>query len=437
MITRTVFATLLLALSINSFAQQFLDGYIIKHSGDTIYGQLKNFYPDSKAIEVSFRINANASTEYYTAKDLLGYAINGTYYDSKSVKIKGEAENRSFFLKRMMEGTHQLYSLSQDFSDNTNPLETSPIPREQAVVTDDRIYDKPQSKMPYNRRGVWYLVAIPKADNPILLEPQNFRETLIGVFGPCDAISKKAKYSYTDNGVMTMIKDLANCHQLDIRPLFEMTASASTVKFSIASGINSVATTSGISPFEGIDFDRVLAPKPGFYIHFPFKNGLEVQTGIDFTAFSTDGSSTYIVPEFYSNAGEEIRLDHQMNFTFISIPFHLKYYPIESQKWYLSGGVAVSRGIGNSSGTEVIKFVLDENGEAIQIKESKDIPEGVSQITKFVLGYQIAVGRDINIKDKLPIFLAIDFSQGQSLNENSNGIINTFTSFGLNVGCYF
>lgn len=109
-----IISILLVACSITAFSQHdWRQGYIIKNSGDTIYGQIDYRSPISNSQYCYFRENEQDNYCKYSPNEIAGYRyINDKFYTAKSVKIN-EIE-RVVFLEFLIKGRANVYFLKDE-----------------------------------------------------------------------------------------------------------------------------------------------------------------------------------------------------------------------------------------------------------------------------------------------------------------------------------
>jgi len=117
----------------------FKPGYIIKNSGDTIYGQIDDRKAKSMSQLCRFKNSENSIREYLP-KDIKAYRfINDKYYVSK------EIESQSYFLEYLINGKLNVYYSKHDnfghyYVDNeNNPLVELPYEESTQYIDSKRI----------------------------------------------------------------------------------------------------------------------------------------------------------------------------------------------------------------------------------------------------------------------------------------------------------
>ena len=92
------------------FAQtNFKSGYVIKLSGDTIFGEIDYRNDVRMAKKCSFRSNANAPVIDYKPEDIFGYHFTDSKYFVSEV-VNGQR----YFLEFLIKGKINIYDLKDD-----------------------------------------------------------------------------------------------------------------------------------------------------------------------------------------------------------------------------------------------------------------------------------------------------------------------------------
>jgi hypothetical protein len=104
----------LLSLSINLLAQTDIKpGYIILHSGDTVFGNIFTGDEINNALRCDFQDTKTNQRVVYYPQDIEAYRfIDGQYYVAKTVTFEGE--KKDLFLEFLMKGAVNIYYYGSD-----------------------------------------------------------------------------------------------------------------------------------------------------------------------------------------------------------------------------------------------------------------------------------------------------------------------------------
>ncbi len=111
--SKTFFLLTYLLLALTTSAQHnFIPGYIVKTSGDTIKGLIDEGTETNNSALCNYKAEVDASVTAFLPNEIQGYGfITNKHYTTKNIQPKGAVVY--YFLKYLVNGTTSLYSLNQ------------------------------------------------------------------------------------------------------------------------------------------------------------------------------------------------------------------------------------------------------------------------------------------------------------------------------------
>ena len=111
-----IFVLLFLMSAMNGYSQNdWKSGYIIKNSGDTVFGLIDTRDSKSNSIHCYFRKDALSETKHYGPAELSGYRFtDGKFFVSKN--IAREDSIQKLFLEFLIEGKVNVFHYQNDSS---------------------------------------------------------------------------------------------------------------------------------------------------------------------------------------------------------------------------------------------------------------------------------------------------------------------------------
>lgn len=104
---RFLFLLAALAAAFPCFSQDFLPGYVVTHSGDTLRGNVLNGSFRTKSHRVVFRAGGSTNPTTYSPKDLRAYLVGTEGY------VRADVDGTPVFLRELVYGRFTLASLKQ------------------------------------------------------------------------------------------------------------------------------------------------------------------------------------------------------------------------------------------------------------------------------------------------------------------------------------
>jgi len=110
------FVLFLVVAVMNCYSQNdWKSGYIIKNSGDTVFGLIDNRDSKINSLHCYFRKDGLSETTIFGPTDITGYRFNdGKFFISK--EIQGEDSTRKMFLEFLIEGKVDVFHYQDDNS---------------------------------------------------------------------------------------------------------------------------------------------------------------------------------------------------------------------------------------------------------------------------------------------------------------------------------
>jgi len=110
----TIFILLVFFVSLRG-QEHFVPGFVIRNSGDTLYGYINSASPENNSRFCVFKPDLSSPAVNYTPADINAYGfVDGDYYVSKNIQI--DSLTRTVFLRFLIKGKINLYSYLEDLS---------------------------------------------------------------------------------------------------------------------------------------------------------------------------------------------------------------------------------------------------------------------------------------------------------------------------------
>ena len=99
---------LLLFFAINGYSQHYVDGYVIKESGDTIFGKIGNLSPEQSCLKIKFK-DFNGNKIKFKDEEVYAYKIGADLYFKKPYGVPTMFDNMIGFMRLINDGKVKLY----------------------------------------------------------------------------------------------------------------------------------------------------------------------------------------------------------------------------------------------------------------------------------------------------------------------------------------
>lgn len=404
---------LLTAISITT-AQRFLPAEIYTIDGKTTAGFIKKNSVIDYSKSIEFKTTTKNKVKTYQTTQLKGFKINKqATYESVVVQLPNTTK-RTVFLQVLVDGETNLYRLEVD-------VETA---------------------IKMNGQEVSYLLKRDSESNFLQLTEGNYKsqikEHFVVICG--DKVENAIdNYLYVDNGLARMVESYNVACFGEQSSGIRIDLDRNKKKLTLIGGIGLMQTEiRGNSPrLADFAFENGIGINLHFLLQAPIVQRLSFQFGVDYQEMSSRGKSQFIVNEFYTNAGEIIDLESNINFQFIHPIANLKYRILPKKfSPYIYGGIHYGFGLSNKVFLErpVLPF---GNGENIATKELDEEPFGIIALGIQDYGWQAGIGIDYQLSEKIILYATYHYQQGTNIPEEGFSLIFENTVQGINAGIQF
>jgi hypothetical protein len=109
--TQLLLLAMLLAACVTYAQERFFEGYIVKSSGDTVKGYIREDRNGGLAESVSFKAGVSESPSTFTVKDIRAFGFDGTIFRALNYFDEVDSVQKERFGKLLVEGHYNLYAL--------------------------------------------------------------------------------------------------------------------------------------------------------------------------------------------------------------------------------------------------------------------------------------------------------------------------------------
>lgn len=299
MIRKLILAVILILLNTGLCLAQnnFVEGYVVTHSGDTLKGLIDNKEPDYTVDAVNFR-GEDGAEAIFRPEDITGFFFPGReYYESYSVSmdlspvkitelaqsdIRRIVPDTVVFLQLLVKGMASLYFLM-----DRNEKEHFYIRKDSDTLTELQIKYFLRRSSEYSSRNT-----------NVLIRQENYKGQLSLLLNDCNEVkSLITSTPYERDPLMKLIKKYNECTG---NPALVLATMKLVPRFRIGLGVAPTLTTLSLDGYESIekneiDFSSSIGYYGGVSLHLvlPRKLGKwSVVNEIGYKAYKSSGSAT-------------------------------------------------------------------------------------------------------------------------------------------------
>jgi len=318
----------LLAFTVNtSFSQKnFRPGYIIKNSGDTLYGLIDYKYLEINSEKIVFKQTTTDSPITYQPKDIKEFGINKDVYISAVINTETlESKNDTVFLQTLFNGRKNLYC----YNDNKG-IESFFIKRDGRVeLLVSRNYIAQQD-------GTYKIE-----------ENKKYIDQLTSYLSDCSKGLNLKYTSYSKNGLINLFdyyyKYKPSYNYYRIRKVTTefgaiIGASLTNIEFDGNGPMDEEGndTYDYVSP---ISFGNSIRPSAGLFFNLilPWnQKKWSINNELMFSSYNLKGNSIY-----QADPVNQYNIDAELSYTYLKINNLIRYtHPIGSASIFVNGGIS-------------------------------------------------------------------------------------------------
>lgn len=387
---------LLMSTLVAGQSNQYEKGYIILTNGDTIQGSIKHI----NAIDLSEYIflkkeGATEVVKYYPDQLSKFYFEPSSFYESQSVPIRdgNDLIFKQFFLKKLVNGTLELYSLDYQIKENLSP----------SVEYQTKFYF-------FREQGTAVLID---------LQEFNYRNKLAGALKSKNCqLDKKAKYKFNDRGLSDLMISYNDCIGSPSQKIY-YEKPKKKLPFGISGGIalSEIRNDRAFRDFT-LEKERTIGYDLNLFINPRLLDWLSIKGGLNYKYRSQTGMNDFVVSEFYTNAGEVIPLASNITINQLSTPWKLLAdYNIGNFEPYVFVGGYVGINLKNTAYIDRTTFINTADGP-VTISENVDLFS--TSFNTFEMGWMSGIGTHYKLENGKNIFLELQYTQGGNESQKDN-----------------
>lgn len=388
----------------------YKSGYIILISGDTLTGQIKNTSSLAHSEYVLFKNRETGNIMKYYPTQVSGYYFgDSNYYESKSVPFRDASKLRyqQLFLKKLVEGGIELYSLDFKVRESPSPLY------------------KYQSKFYFFRT---------KSDITLVdLHEENYLLKLKSAFKSNNCVLDNGiNYNYNDAGLSNLVLEYGKCLNVINQKVY-VEKVRKKLKWGFGVGVTSSDINISDREFQEFISDRGFGYDFNVFVKSNFGKFLAARVGLKYKSRVQNSFSEYTVSEFYDNEGTVFNLESNIKINQILIPGHLLFNQNFGKfNSYVLAGFEVGFNLKNSYYIDEAEFM--RVGEEDLIIVNRVLPFEPEDLNTFEYGWVLGFGSAFNLKSENNVYLEMQYTNSSSNNSKDSSSYISQKGFTILVG---
>lgn len=408
------FAIFLGILSTNyGQSKRFEKGLIVKNSGDTLKGYIKNVGLFERSQFVVFKEQEDSPSQKYTANEVKMYKIYPfTLYESGAVNIKETDNYTKMFLRKLVDGEIDLYRLDYEMRDWENPL--------------------------YEHYNQFYYFKEGSINSLKELREDKYLTTLkTEVKVKCELeLPEKRNQRLTDKSLTEVIVAYNNCLGKESIQFSSGNKGQLNTSFGISIGpvLSHIETSN--SKFKDFSVDKKMGYNINFYVDQQIWKALHIKAGASYVHRKSEGKNIVTVPESFENNGAQLELYSQITLNQLYLPGQLKVnIPVNERITpFVAAGGYYGFGLKNTGEIDRTNF-LYEDGVTTMYTES--INPFSARINVTELGWLLSAGMQYRLNKQQELLLEFQLNDGGSDNSKEGNHYIHNSTMGLLLGINF